>query len=846
MSKTLPNSDILYSKLYSLIKQRQEKERSFVAWKRTMFNFTDISGNTLLHYAAAMGDIEKVNFCLQQPFCNFDLKNENDDTPLAIALKNEEQEIAECIYMEYASCEDINLTHCGDNKALKAWWISKVKMALEESFPNPSQSFRTSRLSNCIFNKIYDPTIQALKRAVEINEINFIQQVLNNKEHPEQITSDELELLVVIAAKHGHLDMINCLIENNAHVNRSQDYTDTALIQAIKEKQGLVIDFLLQKDIDLEQKDNFKLTALAHAIISANESLTLKLIKMGASIDTLDIHGNTLLHLAVNKESNQISTLLTTLRIKEQEKIENIYGETPLDFAIQKKLDGIISLLSPELDLNLIRKSKNYGVQPTLIKQRIINNKMLYRFQLKYRDTSLFNCTFNKGGNCNGFSFLKSIYADLGLEPYFFDTLALMSNWDGTEESLTNEIHSCPQSLYYKNLDELFEQWTNDIIWFQHTNLKDIDDVEYDDRVKQFKILKSFEQQNLNYHALYLEPRTINKRTWEQFTEIFSYLKKMPNQIYFELSGDGHATSGYINKESTFVYYDSNFIKPTKNTNDLSQNIQRIIDFKYIPLNHYKPAMACYIRVFCFREAVLEQFKTFEIFTADELPTCKEEAIAFQKKSLNKFTFLHIAVITRSLATLKILLTEGYCDLYAKDSLGRTILNIALNSGFHEAVKLMRKYIDLSELDNDDRNLLTELLIRYASEGNDRLFRLVLNHCSKEIINSALINSKPLMIDFMINRKFHLIENLLEKGAYVDPLFSSGNTPLMGAIKNNVLPEKYDLIPLFVKYNPDLTIKNKEGKTAIDLVYESADEKIRTFFYEQGLINTDRRSYTAI
>ncbi len=650
----------------------------------------------------------------------------------------------------------------------------------------------------------------------------------------------------MIAAKHGHVDMIKCLLENNAKVNRSHPYTDTALIQAIKEKQGLVIDFLLQIDIDLEQKDNFKLTALAHAIISNNESLTLKLIKMGASIDTLDIHGNTLLHLAVNNESNQIRTLLTVLRIKELEKIENIYGETPLDLAIQKKLDGIISLLNPESDLNLIQKSKSYGVQPTLIKQRIINNKMLYRFQLRYRDTSLFNCTFNKGGNCNGFSFLKSIYAELGLEPYFFDTLALMSNWDGTEESLTSEIHSCPQSLYYKNLDELFEQWTNDIIWFQHTNLKDIDDVKYDDRVKQFKILKSFKQQDLNYHALYLEPNTRTKRTWEQFTEIFSYLKKMSNQIYFELSGDGHATSGYINKESTFVYYDSNFIKPTKNTNDLSQNIQRIIDFKYIPLNHYKTAMACYIRVFCFREAVLQHFNTFEIFSADELPTCKEDAYIFQKNSSNNFTFLHIAVITRSLPTLKILLTDGYCDLYAKDSLGRTILTIALNSGFHEAVILLRNYMDFSELDNDDKHHLTELLSRYAREGNDELFRLVLTLCSKDIINTAVINSKPLMIDFMINRKFHLIENLLQKGAYVDPLFSSGNTPLMGAIKNNVLPEKYDLIPLFLKYNPDITIKNKEGKTAIDLVYESADEKIRTLFYEQGLINTELRSYTAL
>ncbi len=80
------------------------------------------------------------------------------------------------------------------------------------------------------------------------------------------------------------------------------------------------------------------------------------------------------------------------------------------------------------------------------------------------------------------------------------------------------------------------------------------------------------------------------------------------------------------------------------------------------------------------------------------------------------------------------------------------------------------------------------------------------------------------------------IEPLLAKGAYVDVRLASGNTPLMGLIRVKDRPDKYELIRLFIKFNSDLSIKNKEGKTAIDLVNESDDDNIKQIFSELGLI----------
>jgi hypothetical protein len=406
----------------------------------------------------------------------------------------------------------------------------------------------------------------------------------------------------------------------------------------------------------------------------------------------------------------------------------------------------------------------------------------LYRLRQKYRDTTFFSLD----GNCNGFSFLYSFYAALGMEQYYFNTLALMANWDGSEATLQSQFDkNVPQAQFYNNLDELFEQWTNDLIWLQHSKLTEVDGLDQGDRVEQYSIIKKKGQGD--YFLLYQEPKIcfdenhhpINyERTEGQLREIFSYLKRMPANVQFVLSGEGHATSSNINKEGILVYYDSNFKHKTENTEDLNQIIQRIIDYKYILLEKFDSTVYCVLGVYCYQKDLPQiKFDNFSVLDEKELPKSQEDALAFQQNSANHFTPLHIAVMTRSLATLQRLLKDGFC--------------------------------------------------------------LVISKCNKEIINSTLINFTPLLKHFMYYRQFHRIASLIEKRAHVDSLFPSGNTPLMRLIKMENMPEKYDLIPLLIQYGSDLTIKNKEGKTAIDLVNESNDDQIKQIFYEHGLIERE-------
>ncbi|MBA2710412.1 MAG: ankyrin repeat domain-containing protein [Tatlockia sp.] len=1030
-----------FRNLKSLIQQRQAFEDKHLyppfSLHKTNFDFKDLEGKPLLHYAAAMGDLEKVKYCLTNN-ADINLLNDFKQSAILVALESGHFEVVDYLYEQGANCANLDLASCKGDKRLRQWLTKKIKSALEESFPLSSDSKYPLR-SNQIFGNSFQSVddVFGINKAIEIGEIPFILDVLKKN----QFSQEKLSSLLIIAAKNDHLDVIQLLVANNATINNPKKFKTTALIEAIKAGNRDIINYLLELEIDVNQEDSLKNSALFYAVSMNNEEVMLQLLAKIALKNSVNINGNTVLHLAVMNNSVLLNKLLEIPGIQDLGKIKNIYGKTPLDLAIENKQDDVIKLLEPDSNIEFIKQSSKYGIKPAPIDQNEIMDKMLFRLKIKYRDTRY----FSNEGHCNGFSFLKSFYAARGLEEYYFETLALMSRWDGNENSLANEFKDIPQAAFYKNLDELFEQWTNDVIWFQHSSLAGLDQLDQADRLEQYSTVTSEGLKNYSYRLLYKEHKfatnKFNKlityeRNSEQLTEILYYLMRMPVKARFEIEGDGHATSGYINNEKILVYYDPNFKFITEKTRDLGQSIQQIIDYKYILLNRFDGRARCNLRVYCFEKDLADMnLDVFEVFHEMELPKSKEEAQQFQKNSANHFSPIHVALMTRSLPTFKKLLTDGHCDVNAHDFLGRTALHIALESEFYEAAELLLllpqinledidgfitkayrdkqvdimntiinspnsknlsnlliaaienedfeliktllsnnkasinephlyqlplieaiekmnipiiqfllskgadilinngKFIpdtplkiafsphsdcseviishlkekDINQLDStgqaaihyaayfansealkrlinaganlklsteegltvfdllkiswqfnqieldvsfkllvanytfcltdsDDKNLLTNLLIQSAESNDDELFKMVLTQCNPEIINSAKINYKPLLHHFMLSKQYDRIRPLLEKGAYVDSLFASGNTPLMGFIKIKDIPEKYELIPLFIEFKSDLTLKNKEGKTAIDLVTESNDDKIEQIFNDLDLI----------
>ncbi|CDZ78884.1 hypothetical protein BN59_03199 [Legionella massiliensis] len=168
------------------------------------------------------------------------------------------------------------------------------------------------------------------------------------------------------------------------------------------------------------------------------------------------------LHVLVKEDFNELRAVLNSPDFNRawlEEKDSD--GNTPMD--ILEQSEGT----APEKFMkrySLMLSGAGINIPDSLdISQARLNRQISNRLLQKDRDVSFFNAE----GLCNGYSFLHNYYSETRGEDYFYTSLMLISLWDGTNASLKQPLPAfLPQSAEYKNLDELFEQWSNDLFLF--------------------------------------------------------------------------------------------------------------------------------------------------------------------------------------------------------------------------------------------------------------------------------------------------------------------------------------------------------------------------------------------
>lgn len=780
-----------YKALQAFILKRQqfEAEHPFPPYNeyKTDINFSDKQGNTLLHYAAMMGDIDKIRDCIEGG-ANLNLKNGEGDTAIVLALINDKFMAADFLLDSKADCASISFDECL-NETQEAWFKEKIV--------SHSSQFITKQ--------------NTAKRAAEMGDLELMKSI--------NVSATDSDSVLITAAANNQLEIVAYLLEKKIGINGSEPFCNTALMQAIISHHENMVKYLLSKDADIHKENELRRTAFMIAVMHNNRVAFDLLLEKKCDLHHFDVDGNTVLHLAVNKKSIFIKELLLIPEIKTLVNLKNSYGDTPLDLAYRCKNDLAINVLAP--DMLSFKESPNYGHKHIRIAQDNVMKSMKYRLQLHYRSTEY----FSDKGHCNGFAFLRSVYASQGMSQYYYDTLALMSNWDGDESTLFKPFSGIKQADYYKNLDELFEQWTNDITWFQHTKLNRVDSIKLSDRVRQYHLVKDKQD-----HACYMlneEGETLvldaNFNKWQpRVRELMLYLMKMPKHVHFEIANSKHVTSAYINAQGHFDYYDPNFLYPAESTQDIDINVKRIIDYLYIFLSSEIKAFTnnyFQIKLLCFKKNFhLLHFDQFEIFNT--LPTSKQEVIQFQKDSPNQFTPLHVAFITRSLPCIKQLLLDGYCDLSARDANRRTALDIALKHKFYEGIVLFINYSGMSVSD------IYDLCSKNRFAFNDH----VIPNVSDSVIAALFFKA----ID---KNDVTLIKTICEKGLIDLNKDYSGEMALHYAITN----QKADACNILLEMGASVDVQNAEGKSVIDLVNESDDEQIKALFAENNLLTTHFR-----
>lgn len=774
-----------YEKLREIIAERQIFEKKIENQKPpyinhpTNFNYFDIHGHTLLHYACMLGDEEAVAELIKDHTVNIEqlpLFLKGGVTPFEMALEAGHLGIAKILFDRGAKCSQIAAAKVHPN--CRDWFNEKILESLNESYPQLEKSDFHLLKSSRFFNGFTD---HPLHRLAELGDLEAIKKGSDEFKYSEKM----VPALLILAASNGHQELVNYLLSNKGKLNpNNSSFTQTALHAAAQYHQHSMVTYLLSLGSFINYQNEVKKTPLMLAVEANDSEMVKLLLDNKADVLLKDVFGNCAFHYAIRQNNPEITQMLLEHADKEMLlKTKNIYGLTGVDMAIAEGNDEQLALIygKDQKQLEEVKKNRLYGQQKVAINHRALLPVMHYYLMSNYRDTDFLAIT----GHCNGFSFLRNFYSARGMKNYYYDNLRLLPKWDGSLQALNTTFpEESEQAKYHDNLRSLFEYWTQDIIWFQGTATTGVIPIRQLETEVKFSLVSPAKEDVSIVSICDLDTKDMTR---EQLDEHLLLIRRMPVGIQFNLGGGEHSTSGDVVNSNFYVdYYDPNFefeADPEQLADCLTDII---IDVKYRAIrkiNQDNTLPISYHIYYFSHQAKDIDLEKFEIFSEQELPKNSEEAINYQKKSPSQFTHLHAALLTGSDCTLEKLLEAGHCDPTAKDSFGRTIFDMAFENKNAKKISLILKYsadkLDISKalLSSSNEDEIFNILIKYAKPSD--LIALCIKHIEfgnlafvenfvnqhKGIINELSSQGHSLLLRALEAKQYPIVELLIKNGA---------------------------------------------------------------------------------
>lgn len=836
-----------YVELERLIQQRIEFEKaqkqdnfSPYALHATDINFCDVHSRSLLWYASALGDLRKVKELIEAGAVVNLHKTDTFDVsspPIVIALSNGHLDVAKYLFEKGAICHKASLNLC-KGETVRKWYADELQQAARILSQHPDvldEAKDTSSLQDSDVRKVdqffkkkskkskKSTELSLLLALAEIGDIEFIHHVLRLSE----ISLREMRLIFINAARYGQLEVMQLLMKHdNSLIHAIIPYQPLPLNVALVNKHDHVVQYLLSQNIDVNAQDNRKVSALMVALLESDESLVKQLLEKNADLSLVDISGRTALHYAARASDSAAKLVLDTAVGKRMLDQEDIYGRKPMDVAIENHNDKVVTLFGLYGHDKRADSTKQSVVD---ISQHNVMSKMFYYLKLNYRDVD----SFSKKGYCKGVSLIAQLR---NMSEYYFDTLRLMANWDGKQESLDESFSDIPQSQYYQNLGGLFEQWINDITWGQ-IDFKKLNITIAQSTPELVEVISD----NQLHSICYLASHDLNK---EQVREILLYFSRMPPLTRLEIFSANHVTNVYKKNENTMIFYDPNFPRETTPVLSVDELLKRVMDWQYILVKSYQEKLTFLAHFFYFQQDLSAiKLDDFSIFLPAEFPVNRRQANGFQSKSPHHFTHLHVAVMTKSIAALKRLIRDDHCNINAKDCFGKTAFDVALDAGDVQAVEVL---LDLP--DAKMKHMFSPLLIRAYQKGvfksSDQiniptLFRVAMaqpdfalakqlfSQYQEELMKETLLSDE--LIKAMSASADEKVDFLLDLGASVTRVDAYGRTPLKKVFSQN----KYYYSKIISKLK-DINESDELGFSAIHYAAEAQEVTLLVDLLKRG------------
>lgn len=328
-----------------------------------------VSGGTLLHYAAQYGKLNIVKYLIENNAVNY-VENKDGLTPLMVACQNGYVSIVE--YLAKSRKVDIDQTSVSTGMTALMVAAENGQKDVVESLilyraDTKKQNYNKETALILARKNCYKDVVNALLKAneAEYTDISNLSELMlasykGDLKLVEHLVSQNININqynhkwytpLMFAAQKGHVEVVKFLVGNGANVEKyNRDDGSTAFIIAAAHGQLEVVQYLHQsKAQDVANKNGR--TALMVAVQGKHFNVVKYLVEVVKSNVNHDINGMTILMFA---HSVEIAKCLVEYGARVNDK--NRAGETALMFVSKKGCADVVEYLL-ELGANVNEKN---------------------------------------------------------------------------------------------------------------------------------------------------------------------------------------------------------------------------------------------------------------------------------------------------------------------------------------------------------------------------------------------------------------------------------------------------------------------------------------------------------
>ncbi len=733
------NDEISYDQLMECITKRKgDESKQPRLTPKTSYAFKDIEGNDLLSYAILLYKTQPAKFetvlkLINQDIVDKQITGAQITTMLQDALRNALKVDNPVLVKEILNLQFPFLEEKKDEPSVK---VSLDKVPLVSCGENCRAFIKTIFKEKINANQSCSDLEEILIRAAELGDLTFIKNKLTSQN--KKITGELLKR----ATQNNHLGMVRYFIED-AQVADLNELN--LLTEAINNQSNDVFQYLLEKKSLINEVDHQGYSPLMRAIKIEDVAAVKRLLEKEASMTLQSLISNTIFHIAADVNNIEIWNLLLKQNTEEVKKLidqQNVYGQTARSILVSRNSDNSCSDIINLLDRTYPHLDKSVLAPLPEVDQGHVLDKMEYYLRLRYRSLDGLK---DKQGLCCGFLFLYLWYASQEKRDHFYNVMAQLAHWDGAVDSLERNFDTPYMNdkgmPIYINMDQLFEQWINDVIWFQQEFINcNKDGLSQDDRNAQLNMINQQDNFNTKHEVSSIFKSSQVFLSDFQIAELLNYIGKMSPNTVMEVAGsakndkDAHVV-GILVKENGLSFYDSS--RKYKVTELLPvEQIGRLINSVH---SYHPDSMEYYIySLNDSKKTTKPSLEDFSALLGEEKIPPLDAVLAFQETSANKFTPMHLAIMTNNLAALRHLLSHDH-DYSLKEAHGMSSWDIARNAHNLDALLLIAEHV-FNVSPDKGVDLLTQLDLEKGStllhdlaiKGDISSIKTILNYCPCE------------------------------------------------------------------------------------------------------------------